>query len=481
MAVTNLVKLAYELKDHQKRVSNKIDQGGNVLAYHSLGSGKTLTSLDAAVKKIQAGSDKVQFVVPAPLRENILKEIKKHGIPDDVAKKIDVVSYEKASKNPDKYAESGIDLLVLDEAHRIRNTGTARSAAVKKLIGASKQRLFLTGTPIYNQRNDIAPLINGVAGQKIMPEDINEFDNKYIERIKKQPGFIGRVLGVEAGDVTTVKNKKQLREIGQRYMDKYDAQADNPEDFPTRIDKTVDVPMGDKQYETYKYLEGDIPFHIRWKISHNLPMSKKESKDLNAFVTGVRQASNTNAAYLKDPSNAEGTKIDRILQDVKERHGDGTKGHKGVVYSTYLTSGLKQLSEGMAKHGIKHEVFDGSLTDKARKAMVARYNSGETPWLLVSSSGTEGLDLLETKSMHVMEPHFNQEKINQFIGRGIRYKSHEKLPVDERKVEVIRYQATRPKAFFGTVDRGTSIDQYLYQMSDNKSALHKALLDAMTS
>ena len=70
MAVTNLVKLAYELKDHQKRVSNKIDQGGNVLAYHSLGSGKTLTSLDAAVKKIQAGSDKVQFVVPAPLRSN---------------------------------------------------------------------------------------------------------------------------------------------------------------------------------------------------------------------------------------------------------------------------------------------------------------------------------------------------------------------------------------------------------------------------
>ena len=83
--------------------------------------------------------------------------------------------------------------------------------------------------------------------------------------------------------------------------------------------------------------------------------------------------------------------------------------------------------------------------------------------------------------MHVMEPHFNQEKINQFIGRGVRYKSHEKLPVDERKVEVIRYQSTRPKALFGMVDRGTSIDQYLYQMSDNKGALHKALLDAMTS
>lgn len=481
MGVTNLIKLAYELKEHQTRVSNKINQGGNVLAYHSLGSGKTLTSLDAATKKLQSGeASHVQFVVPAPLRENILKEMKKHGIPQDIQDKIKVISYEKAARDPDSVAKDGIDLLVLDEAHRIRNNGTSRSAAIKQLVAASRQRLFLTGSPIYNQRTDIAPLINGVAGMKIMPEDANDFDNKYINRVEVKPGIIGRLMGVKPGERMELKNTKELSAIGHKYIDKYDAMQENPEDFPTRIDKTVEVPMGEHQYNTYKYLEGEIPLHIRWKIAHNLPMSKKESKDLNAFVTGVRQASNTNAAYIKDQEAAEGTKIDKIMEDIHERHGDGSSNHKGVVYSTYLDSGLRQLSKKMNEKGIHHEIFDGSLTDKKRKEMVTRYNHGDTKWLLLSSSGTEGLDLLETKSMHIMEPHFNDEKVKQVIGRGIRYKSHEKLPIDERKVEVLRYQATRPK-LFGKFDRGTSIDQYLTQMSDNKTALHKQILDTMTS
>lgn len=479
-SINTLVKVAYELKEHQERVANRAANGDSLLVYHSLGSGKSLTSLDAAIRKIKAGQDKVRFVVPAPLRQNMRKEMEKHDIPEDIRKKIHIESYEKVARNPDAYAADGIDFLVMDEAHRIRNEGTARSAAIKKLVGASKQRMLLTGSPIYNKRTDIASLINATAGQKIMPDDIDEFDKRYIQYVEKKPGIFMRMMGVEPGVTMDVKNKKELKDIGHKYIDKYDAKEENPQDFPTTNEKTVEVPMGDKQYETYRYLEGDIPFHIRLKISHNLPLNKKESKNLNAFVTGVRQASNTNAAYIKDGSSPEGTKVDKVLSDISERHGDGTGGHRGVVYSTYLDSGLKQLSQKLTERGIKHEIFNGSLNDRQRKEMVLRYNNGETPWLLISSSGTEGLDLKGTRSMHIMEPHFNEQKIKQVLGRGVRYHSHHHLPVEDRNVETIRYVSTRPK-LFGKFDRGISIDQYLTQMSKDKENLHERILRTMTS
>ena len=479
-SINALVKMAYELKEHQERVSSRAASGDNLLVYHSLGSGKSLTSLDAAIRKIKAGQDKVRFVVPAPLRQNMRKEMEKHDIPEEIRKKIHIESYEKVAKNPEAYADGGIDFLVMDEAHRIRNEGTARSAAIKKLVGASKQRMLLTGSPIYNQRTDIASLINATAGQKVMPDNADEFDKRYIQYVEKNPGLLMRMMGVKPGVTMELKNKKELQAIGHKYIDKYDAKVENPQDFPTTTEKVVEVPMGEKQYDTYRYLEGDIPFHIRLKISHNLPLDKKESKDLNAFVTGVRQASNTNAAYLKDGSDPEGTKITKIVSDVSERHGDGTKGHKGVVYSTYLDSGLKQLSQQLTQRGIKHETFNGSLNDKQRREMVLRYNNGETPWLLVSSSGTEGLDLKGTRSMHIMEPHFNEQKIKQVLGRGDRYHSHHHLPVQDRNVETLRYISTRPK-LFGKFDRGASIDQYLTQMSKDKESLHERILRTMTS
>ena len=79
-----------------------------------------------------------------------------------------------------------------------------------------------------------------------------------------------------------------------------------------------------------------------------------------------------------------------------------------------------------------------------------------------------------------MEPHFNNEKINQVIARGIRYRSHSHLPENERKVRVMRYASTKPK-LFGHFSRGQGIDDYLKHSADTKDSLTRELLDAMTN
>lgn len=468
--------MAYTLQEHQTRVSKKVDEGRSLLVNHSMGSGKSLTGLDSATKVLKKSTNgRALFVVPAPLRGNIAKEMDKHGIDPELRKRIDVDSYEGATNRAEEYKKKGYHLVVMDEAHRVRNPGL-RSGAVREIANSARQRLLLTGTPIYNQRSDIAKVINTTAGHEIMPEDIRKFDDAFISKKTVNPGLLMRILGVTPGETMSVKNKGMLRRIGKDYMDKFDAMETMKQDFPDRTDEMVHVDMSKDQLRAYQYAEGTIPLPLRLKIRMNLPLDKKEAQNLNAFSSAIRQISNTNAGFTtRKPSSP---KIDRIVSDFEGMMKDNPN-HKGIIYSNYLGSGLEETHRQLLEKGIPTVMFTGKTTEAERKQAVADYNSGKVKAILLSSAGSEGLDLKGTRSFQGMEPHFNNKKIDQVIARGIRYKSHEHLPEKERKVRVMRYASTKPK-LFGHFSRGQGIDDYLKHSSDTKDTLTKELLDAMT-
>lgn len=467
----------YKLRDHQSRVTKKVGEGHSVLAAHSMGSGKTLTSLDAASQALaKSKNGRALFVVPAPLRNNLAKEMDKHGIDPEIRKRIDVDTYEGATKRKEKYRDQGYDFMVMDEAHRLRNPGL-RSSAVREIAQSAKQRLLLTGTPIYNHRSDISKAINTTAGKIVMPEDPTKFDDAFIDRKQIKPGMLMRILGVTPGEKLSVKNRALLRRIGKDYMDRFDAIKEMKEDFPDRTDELIHVDMSKDQLRAYQYAEGTIPLPLRLKIRMNLPLDKKEAQNLNAFSSAIRQISNTNAGFTT--SKPSSTKIDRIVSDFEDMMRDNPH-HKGIIYSNYLGSGLEEAHRQLKEKGIPTVIFTGETTESERKKAVEDYNAGKVKAILLSSAGSEGLDLQGTRSFQGMEPHFNNEKINQVIGRGIRYKSHAHLPQEERKVRVMRYAATKPK-FLGTFDRGQGIDDYLKNTADTKDSLTRELLDAMTN
>jgi hypothetical protein len=82
-----------------------------------------------------------------------------------------------------------------------------------------------------------------------------------------------------------------------------------------------------------------------------------------------------------------------------------------------------------------------------------------------------------TKLIQVLEPHFNQSKITQVVGRGARYGSHAHLPENERKVHVEHYQSVLPKPLLGSAP--TSIERYLHENSATKNDLFKQLQGLM--
>jgi uncharacterized protein (UPF0305 family) len=89
-----------------------------------------------------------------------------------------------------------------------------------------------------------------------------------------------------------------------------------------------------------------------------------------------------------------------------------------------------------------------------------------------SSAAAEGLDLKGTKLVQILDPHFNNSRIEQAIARGIRYKSHDHLPPEERKVQVQRYVSTLPKGFLDMLrKRRHAVDETIVSRAQTKDEL----------
>ena len=479
--VKKYAEITTPLLPHQQRVIDKLKASGGVLAAHEVGSGKTLTSLAA---KDQLGLP-ADAITPAPLVGNYEKELRKHF--DKAPRDVRIRSYERASRSGDVNEDA---LVTLDEAQRARNTGTQLAKNLLPQIAKAKARLLLTGTPIYNNPADLAPLINTAAGKRVLPLD-REFEAKYIGQEQVKPGLLDRArawaLSYPLDDSyrKVLTNKKDLVDKLTGYVDVH---RNDGTHFPSRKDEQFKVPMSKAQMAAYSYASGDMPWYLRAKIESGLPLNKQESKDLNAFQGALRQASNTARPYtasMTDDQEWESSpKLQMALQHLKEMRAQNPS-HRGVIYSNYLDAGLNPLSRALAKENIPHNVFTGALTEAARKRMVEEYNTGKTPTLLLSGAGSEGLDLKGTRSIQLMEPHWNNSRLNQVIGRGIRYKSHEHLPADDQNVRVMRYLSTLNPGLGGKIlnafrtKPSQSIEEYLTSAAADKDRVAEQLLQAL--
>ena len=75
--------------------------------------------------------------------------------------------------------------------------------------------------------------------------------------------------------------------------------------------------------------------------------------------------------------------------------------------------------------------------------------------------------------VQVLEPHFNDPKIRQVVGRSSRIGSHSHLLPEDRNVEVVHYEA-RPRGFLGIGTR-SGVDAWLHKVGEEKEKGSKAI------
>jgi len=159
-----------------------------------------------------------------------------------------------------------------------------------------------------------------------------------------------------------------------------------------------------------------------------------------------------------------------------------------LVYSQYLDGGLIPLALTLEEAGYQN--YSGSLFKtppiKGKKnkhvyAMITgdtvnakeiineltniKNKDGATiKVILISKSGSEGIDLKYIRQIHVMEPWYNMNRIEQIIGRGVRNGSHAQLPFEQRNVEIYMHSTIIPD----TPDLEL-VDEYIYRIAEIKA------------
>jgi Cdc6-like AAA superfamily ATPase len=83
--------------------------------------------------------------------------------------------------------------------------------------------------------------------------------------------------------------------------------------------------------------------------------------------------------------------------------------------------------------------------------------------VIISVAGSEGLDFKNIRQVHILEPWYNMNLLEQIIGRAIRNCSHKRLPFSQRNVELYLYGTTLTNPDI------EAIDLYLYRLSEFKA------------
>ena len=83
--------------------------------------------------------------------------------------------------------------------------------------------------------------------------------------------------------------------------------------------------------------------------------------------------------------------------------------------------------------------------------------------VLITKAAAEGLDFKNIRQVHIMEPWYNMNRIEQIIGRGVRNRSHCGLPFEDRNVEIYLH-ATSPN------NDEEPADMYVYRFAEKKAS-----------
>lgn len=130
------------------------------------------------------------------------------------------------------------------------------------------------------------------------------------------------------------------------------------------------------------------------------------------------------------------------------------------------------------KDGLRYCEFHGGVDRELRKNNKIIFNKSENKYgkfckiIMISPAGTEGINLNNVRQVHIIEPYWNEVRIEQVIGRALRYCQHKDLPMDERHVDIFRYKMVRKNGKITT-------DEKMEEISRKKNNLLISFMEAV--
>lgn len=418
---------------------------GRCILGDDMGLGKTVQALAAAeilarVRRIQS----VLVIAPASVKYQWADEIRR--LTDRSVQVIDgdrgertlvygrpafyrLVNYEQATRDLEGLNAHGNDMVVLDEAQRIKNWEAKTSRAVKKL--RSRYALVLTGTPLENKLEELYSIVQFVDDRRLGPA----FQFLHDHRIENDEG---RLVGYRHLDAI----RDKLAPIFLRRT-----RADVATQLPERIDSVRYVEMAAEQRTPY-----DEQRRALVRLISRPFLTDLDRKRILSCLTNMRLI--CDSTFLFDKATHVSPKIDEFGELMTELLANPD--HKAVVFSQW-ESMLQEAAAALDRRGIRYALLHGRIPGPERRGIIERFRTDRDCRIFLSTdAGGTGLNLQNAETVIHLETPWNPAVHEQRVGR------------------VHRIGQNRPVSVYSLVTRGT-IEERVLQIAQKKRDLFASI------
>jgi SNF2 family DNA or RNA helicase len=439
--------LAVPLYDYQLRGAMFLACRGRSILGDDMGLGKTAQTL-AAVELLarERNIGRVLVVAPASVKYQWADEIKRFtgravqvidGDPSDrdaqykTATFYRLVNYEQVVRDQAGIGGWKPDVVVLDEAQRIKNWESKTSRAVKKL--PSRYAMVLTGTPLENRLEELYSIVQFVDERRFGPAFQFLHDHRQVDAD-------GRLVGYR--NLDDIRDK--LAPIFLRRT-----RAEVLTQLPARTDSTRFVELRPEQEAAYAEQRAALA-----RLAAKGYLSDLDRKRVLACLANLRLI--CDSLFLFDKRTHCSPKLDEFAELVPELLADG--GHKLVVFSQW--EGMTDLAAGvLTRLGVGFAGLHGGLSGKDRQAVLRRFTSDPDCRVFLSTdAGGVGLNLQAADTVVNLELPWNPAVLEQRIAR------------------VHRMGQSRPVRVVNLVARGTVEERVMHTLAA-KRELFAGLFD----
>ncbi len=417
--------------EHQRRAFEFAKNLPEYGLFFDPGTGKTATTIQLLrYKYAQAGRLlKTLVLVPPVVVENWKRELLKYSRITDKdilllqgpgkkrvellqsaegMPKILVTNYESLLM-PDLYKELqeyGLEGIVLDESHKIKNYKAKRTKAVVALCEGTRFRYILTGTPVLNSPEDLFAQFLALDQGRTFGKRFYAFQAEYF--YNKNASMQGR-----ANYFPDWRPKAgSLEKIGLKIAAKT-MQAKKSEclDLPPLVKQTVYVSLSPEQRRLYDSMKEDfIAFVGSSACIAELAITK--ALRLQQIVSGYVKTEDGLERDIKD--NPRQTALKELLEEI-------TPGHKVLVWAVFKEN-YAQIRKVCEDVGVEYVEVHGEVSSKDRQINVDRFENDPKVRVFIGhpTSGGIGLNLVAASYMVFYSRNFSLESDIQAEARNYR-------------------------------------------------------------
>jgi len=260
------------------------------------------------------------------------------------------------------------DVMIIDEAHRVKSRHAQVTKAVTRLARQSTHNLFLlTGTPIMNRPDELWTLLRAISPKQFT--SYWRFVQSYCHVYHDGFGWVvGNLLPYRVAPLREVLSHFAIRRTKNEVL----------QDLPEKTVQQVWVNLENDQLRVYREMAKTMWTELEGKVV--------SAAVVIAQITRLKQIAIDPKLMLSEDSPLEGAKVD-ALGDILEGAGD----QKVVVFSQFARA-LRKLSATLK---IPHAMVTGDVTGKAREDSIQRFQTDSDCRVLLASipAGGQGITL----------------------------------------------------------------------------------------